>query len=124
MKKLSFLLLLSFFIAACNNTGTTDQDNEEATESATPEKRSPEIAIIDISGMHSDACANTITNALKELEGVNKVKVSLEYEQAKLKFDREVIGSEEIKSAIEAIGYTVDNIEIVQVANQAEKPTE
>lgn len=128
MKRVSFLLIIFLIIAACNNSGTTSNDaaeNEEAgTELATPAEASLEVAIIDVTGMHCDGCVNAITTALSELEGVEQAKVSLEYEQAKVKFETSKVSTAELQAAIESKGYGVDGIEIVKPENQPEEPTQ
>ncbi len=128
MKRISFLLIIFLIIAACNNSGTTSNDaaeNEGAgTELAAPAEASIEVAIIDVTGMHCDGCVNAITNALNELEGVEQAKVSLEYEQAKVKFETSKVTTADLQAAIESKGYGVGGIEIVKPENQPEEQTQ
>ena len=124
MKKISILLLMTIFIAACNNTATTDQNNTETTETISSDEGTIQVAILDVTGMHCEGCVNTITNSLSGLEGVENVKVSLEYEQAKVKFDSGKVSTDEFKSAIEGKGYGVAKIEVVPFTEQGEKPRE
>lgn len=128
MKRISFLLVLAIFIVACNNTATTEQNTNGATEEISPQEGLIEIAIIDVTGMHCDGCVNTITSALSGLEGVSDAKVSLEYNQAKVKFDPAKVSADDFKAAIEDSGYGTGEIEIVQYEDQKEKqagePTE
>jgi copper chaperone CopZ len=108
MKKLTFLIMLAMLIAACNNTQQTEQVAEENKEAAQPEKI--EVAIIEVTGMHCNGCVNTVTNALKDLDGVQLAEVSLEDEQAMIEFDPEKLGGDELKLAIEESGYGVGGI--------------
>ncbi len=118
MKKLSFLFILALLVVACNNTTTTDQTSTENTET-TPVEGVIEIAIINVSGMSCGGCEKTITTVLSELNGVEDAKVSLEYEQAKVKFEPAKVSVDDLKAAIEAKGYGVESIEIVTMETQA-----
>jgi copper ion binding protein len=124
MKKLIILLFAIAFIAACNNANKTVQDENESekTEAVAPEEEIIEVAIIDVTGMHCDACVKTVTKALTEIEGVNEAKVSLEYEQAKVKFSTSKVSEEDFKAAIEDKGYGVGNIEIKKIEDQTAQP--
>ena len=114
MKKLIFLLIASMFTIACNNTSDQQGQSSTATEEAAIPAGTIEIAIIDVTGMHCDGCVNTITKVLTETEGVEDAKVSLEYEQAKVKFDPSKADPVKLKEAIESKGYGVGNIEVVK----------
>ena len=119
MKKILYLFVAVMFLFACNTA--TEQGSQETSGSNETEipAGTTQIAIIDVTGMHCDGCVNTITNALTELEGVESAKVSLEYEQAKVKFDPSKASPEELRAAIEAKAYGVANIEVVENASQS-----
>lgn len=118
MKKLSYLIIL-IIITACTNT--TNQNN---TETTTTQKGVIEIAVFDVTGMHCDGCVNTITTVLTDIEGTSNAKVSLELEQAKVKFEPAKVTIEEMKAAIESKGYTVGEIEIIKLDKPAGEPVE
>lgn len=126
MKKIPFILILALLIAACNNTQKTEQATEVKKEAVKPEKI--EVAIIEVTGMHCDGCVNTVTKALKGLDGVQDAKVTLENEQAKVEFDPAKLGSDDLKNAIEESGYGVGDILIGEPEkkpeNVAGKPAE
>lgn len=67
---------------------------------------------ISIEGMSCQHCVNHVTEALKELEGVDKVEVSLEEKQAIIESAKEITDGK-IKNAIEEVGYEVVGIEAV-----------
>ena len=116
MKKLSLIMLIAMLISACSNAPTTEQKTETVSPAAI------QIAIIDVTGMHCDACVKTITASLDELEGVEDVIVSLEYEQAKVKFDPEKVGTEDFKAAIEDKGYGIGEIEMKVLEKPVDQP--
>ena len=112
MRKITFILVLAMLFMACNNSSTTEQKAGTETPAAI------EVAVIDVTGMHCDGCVNTLTGVLTDIEGVSDVKVSLEYEQAKVKFNPEEVSVDELKTAIEEKGYGVSNVEIKPLQNK------
>jgi copper ion binding protein len=63
---------------------------------------------IVIKGMHCSSCVKNIENTVSSLEGVKKVKVSLEDEKAWVQFDPKRISLNEIKRSINKLGYKTD----------------
>jgi copper ion binding protein len=64
--------------------------------------------IISIEGMSCEHCVKAVTNALKEVDGVEEVKVSLEEKNAVVKGNN--LDDEKLKGAVEEAGYDVVNI--------------
>ncbi len=60
---------------------------------------------IRIKGMHCQSCADKIENSLRDLVGVEEVKVSFAQEQVFVRFDREQINLDTINGRIGEIGY-------------------
>lgn len=65
---------------------------------------------IFVEGMTCNHCVNHVTEALEELEGVIKAEVSLESKTAVIEMSTEV-KDEDIKFAIDDVGYEVAGIE-------------
>ncbi|PIU21348.1 MAG: hypothetical protein COT15_02855 [Candidatus Diapherotrites archaeon CG08_land_8_20_14_0_20_34_12] len=63
---------------------------------------------IGIKGMHCKSCVQKIEERLSELEGIEKVSVNLEKENAKIAFDSEKISKKKIEEEINSLGYTVE----------------
>lgn len=70
------------------------------------------IKRITIEGMNCEHCINHVTEALKELNGVVKVEVSLASNNAIIETSQDV-KDEEIKSSIDEAGYEVTGIEVL-----------
>lgn len=66
-----------------------------------------EKVILRIQGMHCGSCANAIRAYLSTQEGVSEASVSYEEGRAEVSFDPGKIKEEEIKKAVEEIGYRV-----------------
>ncbi|MDG2764756.1 cation transporter [Vibrio parahaemolyticus] len=64
--------------------------------------------IISIEGMSCEHCVKAVTNALKEVDGVEEVKVSLEEKNAVVKGNN--LDDGKLKGAVEEAGYDVVNI--------------
>lgn len=64
---------------------------------------------VGIEGMTCDHCVRRVENALKELEGVNKVKVNLKKKTAEMLLEAD-LSSDKIKAAVEDAGYEVTDI--------------
>jgi copper chaperone len=58
-----------------------------------------------VQGMTCESCVNTVTEALKAVDGVKLAQVSLSEERAQVTFDAEKTSSERLKQAVERAGY-------------------
>lgn len=63
-----------------------------------------------ITGMSCQHCKRHVTEALKSLEGVNEVEVSLPENKAVIKVDR-ALSFDTLKASIEEVGYTLTKVE-------------
>lgn len=59
---------------------------------------------MDVEGMACQGCASSVENALKEVEGVREVEVSLDDERARVVADDGVAGNA-LVGAVEKAGY-------------------
>ncbi|WP_432631486.1 heavy-metal-associated domain-containing protein [Brachyspira sp.] len=60
---------------------------------------------IKIKGMGCQNCVNAVTESLTELDGINKVNVSLEKESAEVEFDESKINADKMIEAIKELEY-------------------
>ena len=60
--------------------------------------------VISVDGMHCQKCVARITTALKAIENVKKVSVSLESKEVSV-ISKSEISKDEIKQAIEKLGF-------------------
>jgi copper ion binding protein len=63
---------------------------------------------IEVKGMHCNSCVRNIENTISRLEGVKKLKVSLEDGKVWVKFDPKKTSLSEIKKSINNLGYKTD----------------
>lgn len=62
---------------------------------------------IDIKGMTCAGCVNSVTKALKGIDGVQDANVNLEKGQATVTFDDAKANVDALKQAVEDAGYDV-----------------
>lgn len=67
--------------------------------------------VIKIGGMSCASCVRTIEKSLKELPGILEVKVNLATEKAMISYDPTLVDIDDIKKAIERVGYQFLGIE-------------
>jgi copper chaperone len=72
--------------------------------------------LLKITGMTCGGCANTVTQALKAVNGVNNVKVLLSSGEAEVEFEDQFTTPDQLKSAVIASGYGIVD------ANSSQKP--
>lgn len=63
-----------------------------------------------IDGMHCASCAGNVERSLKKISGVKEVNVSVIGKKAFVEID-EKTNKEELKKAVERVGYKVSSIE-------------
>ena len=68
-----------------------------------------------VTGMTCDGCTKSVAHALKALNGVHEVVVSLSAGEAAVRYDENLTSHDQLKSALKGAGYGVDS------ANSAQK---
>ncbi|WP_066637402.1 heavy metal translocating P-type ATPase [Desulfolucanica intricata] len=62
---------------------------------------------ISVYGMSCEHCVNRVKKALEKLPGIENVKVSLADSRANFDYDPELVKEEDIRQAIEKVGYSI-----------------
>lgn len=63
---------------------------------------------LKVTGMTCGGCTNSVTKALKAVNGVADVNVSLSNSQATVQYDEMLTTPEQLKSAVIKAGYGLD----------------
>lgn len=63
--------------------------------------------VLPIKGMHCSKCVSVIERILMEVEGVEKVSVSLAKKQASIRYDPNKVDDEHINRELKTIGYAI-----------------
>ena len=64
---------------------------------------------LKVGGMTCGGCVNAVTKALKALEGVKDVAVSLQAGEATIEFDEQTTSSERLRATVQSAGYEVQD---------------
>lgn len=82
---------------------------DSTNSSAIPAEQFSKIKLVEfqIEGMTCSGCEEHVTNAARELEGVDDVRTSYEKGNAIVKYDPEIVGKDQIVQAINKTGYKV-----------------
>jgi len=75
-----------------------------------------QTALLKVTGMTCGGCTSSVTRALKAINGVGDVRVSLDAGEATVQFDQRLTSPDQLKSAVKGAGYGVDT------TNTAQKP--
>jgi copper chaperone CopZ len=62
---------------------------------------------LKVTGMTCGGCSSKVTNALKAVNGVDDVIVSLATGQATVQYDEKLTSPEQLKSAVKEAGYGI-----------------
>lgn len=62
---------------------------------------------LNVPDMDCDHCVMTVTNAMKELAGVEDVQVSLADKQVDVRYDASKLNEQQIRAALDEAGYPV-----------------
>lgn len=84
--------------------GTQEKKSGACEEHSTPQ--AGEVMLkMKVEGMTCHSCTSTIEGKVGKLQGVQRIKVSLDNQEATIVFQPHLITAEEIKKQIEAVGF-------------------
>jgi len=63
--------------------------------------------ILNVTGMNSEACTETVMRALKTIDGVTSVSVSFPQARATVQFNEQVTAMQEMHAVLTKAGYGV-----------------
>lgn len=67
--------------------------------------------VLTIEGMHCKHCAESVSNALKEIEGIKGVKINVKKKTAIVDMGKDIIDGQVLKDAVKNAGFEVTLIE-------------
>jgi copper chaperone CopZ len=103
LKSILLVLLAFVFFTGC---GKTNKDS--ATDNSTTEKKG-EIVKIDLPTLQCATCKKTIETALKKVDGVNSVNVSVKDKNATIDYDKSKLNQDKIETEITMVGYDANS---------------
>nr|AAA57445.1 Cu++-transporting P-type ATPase [Mus musculus] len=84
--------------------GTQEKKSGACEEHSTPQAGEVRLKM-KVEGMTCHSCTSTIEGKVGKLQGVQRIKVSLDNQEATIVFQPHLITAEEIKKQIEAVGF-------------------
>ena len=66
-----------------------------------------QTGLLKVTGMTCGGCTSNVTRALRAINGVGDVKVSLAAGEATVQFDERLTSPDQLKSAVKGAGYGV-----------------
>lgn len=69
---------------------------------------------LKVTGMTCEGCTKSVAHALKALDGVHEVVVSLSAGEAAVRYDEHLTSHDQLTSALKGVGYDVDSTNTTQ----------
>ncbi len=107
---LIFLAIATF--CACNNSGDSKKSSSsDQVESSVVQADPAKVKTVElsVSGMTCGGCENTVTKAVKKLDGIASVEASHQEANTIVSFDTSLVSVEQIRNAIDESGFEVEN---------------
>lgn len=103
IKNLFLILIVSAVLTGCSKT-----KNENSTENNSSEKKG-EVVKINLPTLQCATCKKTIETALKKVDGVNSINVSVKEKTATVDYDKSKITPDKIETEITLAGYDANS---------------
>lgn len=111
-KSIMLVLLTVAFLAGCNKA-----KNENSTENKPADtKAAGEIVKINVPTIQCGTCKKNIETALKKVDGINSVNVSVKEKITTVDFDKSKINLDKIETEITYVGYDANGKKKDEVA--------
>lgn len=107
LSAIAVVLLAAFMAAGCgkSNTETVSDKKQENVTQVKNEQANGDVATINLPSIQCSMCKKTIESAVKKLEGVQEVKVSVKEKTATVTYDKAKTDVAKIEDSITAAGY-------------------
>jgi copper chaperone CopZ len=101
------VLLAAFLAAGCgkSNTETVSDKKQESVTHVNNEQEKGDVVTINLPSIQCSMCKKTIEGAVKKLDGVQEVKVSVKEKTATVTYDKAKTDVSKIEDTITAAGY-------------------
>jgi mercuric ion binding protein len=105
LKNILFVLIAVAFLAGCNKA-----KNEGTAENKTTDtKAAGEVVKINLPTMQCATCKKTIETALKKVDGVNSINVSVKEKTATIDYDKNKTNQDKLENEITLVGYDANS---------------
>lgn len=73
--------------------------------------------VLDVTGMNSEDCTETVMRAIKTIDGVGTVAVTYPANRAIVQFDEQLTAPQEVAAVLEKAGYGVRKLNLGEASN-------
>lgn len=70
--------------------------------------------VLNVTGMKSEDCTETVMRALKTIEGVSNVSVSYPHSRAIVQYDEDLTATQEMEAVLAKEGFGVRKVDLEQ----------
>ncbi len=100
LKNILFCLVIFTFLAGCSKA-----KNEGTSENKPVENKSTDIVKVNLPTIQCGTCKKNIETALKKVNGINSINVSVKEKIATIDYDKSKINQDKIEAEITHVGY-------------------
>lgn len=105
LKNILFVLLAVAFLAGCNKAKNESTAENKPTET----KAAGEVVKINLPTMQCATCKKNIETALKKVDGVNSINVSVKDKIATIDYDKNKTNQDKLENEITLVGYDANS---------------
>lgn len=111
MKSLGYIIITAVLVSGLYLTGCSDSGNKTDSTGKNTEEQTAggEVVTISLPSIQCNMCKKTITNAMKEVEGVNEVDVNVTEKRVKVIYDKSKTDVSKVEASITAAGYDAND---------------
>lgn len=103
---IALVLTAGFYVTGCSDSGNKTDSSGKNTEEQTA---GGEVVTISLPSIQCNMCKKTITNAVKEVEGVNEVDVNVNEKNVMVSFDKSKTDVAKVEASIINAGYDAND---------------
>ncbi|HEY0845417.1 MAG TPA: heavy-metal-associated domain-containing protein [Noviherbaspirillum sp.] len=68
--------------------------------------------VLNVTGMNSEDCTETVMRALKTIDGISNVSVSYPHSRAIVQFDEDLTAPQEMANVLEKAGFGIRKLDL------------
>jgi len=109
MKSIKIIILLVSFFMLAGFAGMSKAETKIMTENEQVISKE-KIVKFKCKGIGCTGCTNTITEAVKKLDGIKEVSSDVKTKMIEVTFDSEIVSEKQIEKAINDSGYETETV--------------
>ncbi|MBX7044664.1 MAG: cation transporter [Ignavibacteria bacterium] len=111
MKSIKIVTLVVSFFLLAGLAGKINANSKKIMSEQTVLKGTEKKVQFRCKGIGCSGCTNTITEAIKQLNGIKEVSADVKTKIVKVSFDSEIVSAKEIEKTINDSGYETETVD-------------